>query len=149
MKYFQMARNAHITGWHAFFFSKWYTYPLHCTCRPFSDRCTDSVCVVFLHMTEGHVGVSVYCRHVTVIAEAIKCRYTDGCSGSFIKWWSERESWKDEADRRGCKSAEEGSAQVDETFLGRLPTGSAGPRCPFRHFPGFFTDKLVHAFVLY
>ena len=110
-----------------------------------------ALCVVFLCATEGHEGVSVYCRHVTVIAEAIKCRYIDSCSGSFIKWWSERESWKDEANRRGCKSAEEGSAQVDETFLGRLPPGSAGPRWPSRHFSVFlffFTEKLLLVFVL-
>lgn len=30
----------------------------------------------------------------------------------------------------GCKSAEEGSAEVDETFPGRLPPGSSGPRWP-------------------
>lgn len=49
-----------------------------------------------------------------------------------------RESWKDEGNRRGCKSAEVGSVQVDETFLGRLPPGSAGPRRPVRH-SHFFT----------
>ena len=87
-------------------------------------------CVVFLYTTDGQERVSVYCRHVAVIAEAIKCRYSDSCSGSFIKWWRERESWKDEANRRGCKSAEEGSAEVDETFPGRLPPGSSGPRWP-------------------
>lgn len=92
-------------------------------------------------------GVSVYCRHVTVIAETIKCRRTDSCSGLFIKWWSETGSWKDEANRRGCKSAEEGSAEVDETFLGRLPPGSAGPLCPFTHSSVFHAGKLLHAFV--
>lgn len=102
---------------------------------------TDAVYVVFLHMKRERERVCVWCRHVTVIAKAIKCHYTDSCSGSFIKWWSERESWKDEANRRGCKSAEERSAQVDETFPGRLPPGSAAPHWPFRHFSIFLTKK--------
>ena len=50
---------------------------------------------------------------------------------------------KDEVNRRGCKSAEEMSTQVDETFLGRLPPGSAGTRWPFRHFSVFFTEKFM------
>lgn len=110
---FKMCWNAHFPGFRAFCSPTWLY-----------------VCVVFLYTTEGQERVSVYCRRVTVIAEAIKCRYSDSCSGSFIKWWRERESWKDEANRRGCKSAEEGSAEVDETFPGRLPPGSSGPRWP-------------------
>lgn len=91
--------------------------------------------LVFLFVTQVCVGLSVYCA---ANAEAIKSRSADSCLGSFIKWWSRRESWKDEANRRGCKSAEEGSEhKLMKHFLDDYPQVQLLPAGHSTHISAF------------
>lgn len=62
-----------------------------------------------------------------------------------MEWERKLERW---GEQEGCKSAGEGSKQVDETFRGRLPPGWTGPHQPLRRFSVFLTEESLHGLVL-
>lgn len=109
------------------------SHPLDCTCRPFSNA--PMLFVLFFSIRQRGMKGSLFIADMSRwLQKPLNVATLTAVRGHSSNDWVREKVGKMRRTGGGCKSAEEGSAQVDETFLGRLPPGSAGPRWPFRHF---------------